>query len=287
MTWEEIIISARNNPAYQEVIRQSYLEEDLVQNVERFGKSEEFVETSKIFSEKGGQAGLKLLDIGSGNGISAISFSLLGYDVTVVEPDKSDTVGSGAIQKLAGHYNLSLNIINGVGEQLTLPDNCFDIIYARQTLHHASDLNKFLKECYRVIKQGGIILTVRDHVIYGEKDKEWFLGSHPFHRFYNGENAFRKDEYRKAFENAGFKIVRMMRHWDTVINYFPLSTKDYHEYPGKIELALNEKLIQRLGFTGKLSIVRGLFRWYKGFYPSWYNEKLIPGRLYSFLAVKK
>jgi ubiquinone/menaquinone biosynthesis C-methylase UbiE len=287
MTWEEIIISARNNPASQEVIRQSYLEEDLVLNTERFRNSEEFNETCKILSARGEPASLKMLDIGCGNGISAISFSLLGYDVTAVEPDKSDTVGSRAIQKLADHYNLRLNIINGVGEQLPLPDNCFDIIYIRQTLHHASDLNKFLKECYRVIKKGGIILTARDHVIYGKKDKEWFLESHPFHRFYNGENAFRKDEYRKAFKTAGFKIVRMMRHWDSVINYFPLSIKDYHDYPGKIEIALNEKLIQKLGFTGRLSIIRWLFRWYKGFYPSWYNEKLIPGRLYSFLAVKK
>jgi ubiquinone/menaquinone biosynthesis C-methylase UbiE len=287
MTWEEIIISARKNPEYQEVIRQSYLEENLAENVERFRKSEEFIETCKILSEKGEPAGLKLLDIGCGNGISAISFSLLGYDVTAMEPDQSETVGTGAIRKLALHYKLSLNIINGVGEQLALPGNCFDIVYLRQTLHHASDLNKFLKECYRVTKKGGIIFTSRDHVIFGKKDKEWFLESHPFHRFYKGENAFKSNEYLTAFENSGFIIVRVMKHWDSVINYFPLSTADYPEYPAKIETALNDKLIQKLGFAGKHTIIRWLFRWYKGYYPSWYNERHIPGRLYSFLGVKK
>lgn len=287
MTWEDVIISARNNPEYHEVIRQSYLEEDLIENTERFRKSEEFAETCKILADHGEPAGLNLLDIGCGNGISTVSFSIMGYNVTAVEPDKSVTVGTGAIQKLADHYNLSLKILNGIGEQLDLPDNCFDIIYIRQTLHHASDLNKFLKECHRVIKKGGMILTVRDHVINGEKDKKWFLDSHPFHRFYNGENAFTLREYKQAFEDSGFSITRVIKHWDSVINYFPVSEADYQVYPSNIKLALNEKLIQKLGFIGRFSMVRWLFRFYRGYYPSWYNEKLIPGRLYSFLAVKQ
>lgn len=287
MNWEEVIISARENPVFHEVIRQSYLEEDLAGNVERFRKSEEFAETLKIVANHGEPTGFKLLDIGCGNGISAISFSLLGYDVTAVEPDRSETVGTGAIRMLARQYNTHLDILNEVGERLSLPDNYFDIIYIRQTLHHASDLNLFLRECFRVMKKGGIILTVRDHVIFNEKDKKWFLKSHPFHRFYNGENAFRLNEYTNAFEKSGFHILRVMGHWDSVINYSPISVKEYEKYPANIETTLNTKLIQKLGLIGKFSPVRLLFRIFRGYYPSWYNEKLIPGRLYSFLAVKK
>jgi SAM-dependent methyltransferase len=287
MTWEEVIISVRNIPEYQEVIGQSYLTENLVENAERFNSSEEFSETLRLMETTGQKSGLKLLDIGSGNGISAVSFSLHGYDVTVVEPDKGMTTGTGAIRKLAELFDLSIQILNGFGEQLPLSDQSFDVVYLRQTLHHASDLNGFLKECCRVLKTGGRIITVRDHVIFGKKDKDWFLASHPFHKLCGGENAYKLNEYTRSFRDAGFKIVRLMRHYDSVINYFPLSEKDYDDFPAKMKAALTDRLIQKYGFIGKLSMVRLAFRIYKGLFPSWYNEKLIPGRLYSFIAVKQ
>ena len=286
MTWEEVITSARDNPKYQEVIGQSYLAENLVENAERFHSSEEFIETIKLIEIQGQKSTPRLLDIGSGNGISAVSFARQGYDVTVVEPEQGMTTGTGAIRKLIEHYDLRMRILNAFGEQLPLPDQSFDIVYLRQTLHHASDLNRFLRECCRVLKTGGRIITVRDHVIFGKKDKDWFLASHPFHKLYGGENAYKLNEYTRSFRDAGFQIVRLMRHYDSVINYFPLSKKDYHDYPAKMKAALFERLILKYGFLGKLSIVQVAFRIYKGLFPSWYNEKLIPGRLYSFIAVK-
>ena len=287
MTWEEVIISARKNPDYQELIYQCYLGENLVENAERFRFSEEFVETTRLIESYNQKPTLKLLDIGCGNGISAVSLALHGYDVTAVEPDPSTTVGREAIKKLVEHFKLDIHIIEGVGENLPLPDQCFDVVYMRQTLHHASSLDLFLKQSYRVLKPGGIIFTVRDHVVYGEKDKEWFLTSHPFHRFYGGENAFKKKEYIRAFKNAGFHIIKMMKHYDSVLNYFPLSKKEFNNYPIKMKEALREKLIQKTGVLGKLFLVQLVFRWYKGLFPIWYNEKLIPGRLYSFIAIKR
>jgi SAM-dependent methyltransferase len=286
MTWEDVIISAREKPEYQEVIHQSYLEENLVENVERFHSSEEFIETLRLIEQQGKPSDLKLLDIGCGNGISTVSFAIQGYKVSAIEPDPSYTVGRGAIGKLSDNFGLDIQIIDGVGEKIPLVDNCFDIVYARQTLHHSSDLGDFIKECFRVLKKGGIIFTARDHVIYGQKDKEWFLKSHPFHRFYGGENAFKRNEYTRAFRRAGFQLISTLKHYDSVINYFPLSKKDYYDYPAKMKITLRNKLIEKLGFPGKASIIQWIFRCHKGLFPSWYNEKLIAGRLYSFIAVK-
>ena len=287
MTWEEVIISARKNPEYQEVIHQSYLEENLVGNAERFHSSEEFIETLRMLETHGQKSTLKLLDIGSGNGISAVSFALHGYDVTAVEPDQGMTTGTGAIRKLAEHFDLRIQILNAFGEKLPLPNQCFDIVYLRQTMHHASDLNEFIKECYRVLKTGGKVITVRDHVIYGKKDKEWFLASHPFHKFYGEENAFKLNQYTGAFRKAGFLVVSLIKHYDSVINYFPLSKSEYYGYPAKMKAVLRDRLIQKIGFPGRLLIVQWVFRLYKGLFPSWHNERLIPGRLYSFIAIKR
>jgi ubiquinone/menaquinone biosynthesis C-methylase UbiE len=287
MTWEDVIIMARKMPEFQEIIFQSYLESSLLSNLERFNGSEEFSETIRFIESNLHSSDLKLLDIGSGNGISAVSFALRGYQVTSVEPDSSETVGRGAINNLVAQLGINLNSISGFGEKLPFQSGAFDLVYMRQTLHHASDINVFLAECFRVLKPGGMIFTVRDHVIYSRKDKVLFLKSHPFHKYYGGENAYSLKDYKSAFNNAGFHIRTTLRHYDSVINFFPLSIDEYVHYPSKMKYIIKEKLIRRIGFLGKFYFPQLAYRLYSGHFPSWYNEKLIPGRLYSFIAFKK
>src|ERR1017187_11007735 len=106
MTWEETILKIRKNPEYHLLIRQSYLDEDIKLNVDRFKSSEEFYETINIV-KKHAPVIKSIADIGAGNGISAVAFSLRGYDVEAIEPDASTTVGRGAINILKEEYRLS------------------------------------------------------------------------------------------------------------------------------------------------------------------------------------
>ena len=78
-------------------------------------------------------------------------------------------------------------------------------------MHHAQDLNKFIKESARVLKRGGHLFTIRDHVIFNESDKEWFFQNHPLHKFYGGENAYTAEEYRNAFQQAGLVIFKRIQ----------------------------------------------------------------------------
>ncbi|PHQ58442.1 MAG: SAM-dependent methyltransferase, partial [Sulfurimonas sp.] len=96
----------------------------------------------------------------------------------------------------------NLEIFESFAEDIKFDSNSFDVVYVRQAMHHANDLNKFIGECGRVVKNGGLLLTIRDHVIFDAKDKEWFLESHPLHKFYGGENAYKPEEYESAMENA-------------------------------------------------------------------------------------
>lgn len=285
MNWEETINNFRSHSNYKQIIFDSYLEKDLSQNCTRFLQSQEFIE-SCILLDGNTKPNRKLLDIGGGNGISALAFALKGYEVTVVEPDPGESLGRGAIRKLAEEFRVKINIVDAFGEDLPFETGSFDLVYARQTLHHASDLKKFLSESFRVLSPGGIILTVRDHVIYNEKDKKWFLESHPFHKYYGGENAFKPREYKEAFLAAGFHLNKILRHYDSVINFYPLSREDFIKLPITRRNEFRRKLISKFGAIGKTGLLLFLYRLYKGYYPSWYNEKHIPGRNYSFLAIK-
>jgi ubiquinone/menaquinone biosynthesis C-methylase UbiE len=289
MTWEETIKYIRTKPEYKDLVKFAYFEEDLQLNVERFRKDEEFSETKKLIqSIIPFSASIKLLDIGSGNGITSVAFALEGIQVDSVEPDSSETIGAGAIKKLKEQYKLSnLAVHEGFAEDLKFPDQSFDIVYTRQCMHHAHNLQEFLKESFRVLKKGGILLTVRDHVIFDEEDKAWFLENHPLQKFYGGENAYTAEAYKHAMINAGFKIKQEYKYADSVINYFPLSRSEKEKKTVEFEDFVASLIKRKLKFFSNAGFVKNAASQYirkKLVHP--YDEKKIPGRMYTFLAIK-
>jgi len=274
MTWEEAVEYLRQDKLKQDFIKDSYLERDLVKNIEQFKASEEFKRTIELlnnYTKEKKNSELTILDIGAGNGISSVSYALLGYNVIALEPDSSATVGNMAIKKLIQHFNLTnISVVDAFGEKLPFEEKSFDIVYARQVLHHANDLQKFVSEIARVLKNKGIVLTVRDHVTKNEKEKETFLKNHPLHSFYGGENAFSLKEYTQAFENANLSIMKSYSHKESIINYAPLSIEKIREkLHNKTGINIKSKLILNLLFKISLQIIQ--------------NK---PGRLYSFIAIK-
>ena len=273
MTWEETVIHFRAQPKNKQISRDAYLEEDLIQNIERFKNSEEWAETFKeISSFIPNKKSIKVLDIGAGNGISSLAFTLSGYEVTALEPDMSNTVGSGAIKFLASYYKLNnITIIEAFGENLPFEDGSFDIVYGRQVMHHAHHLNNFVKEAARVLKKGGILMTVRDHVIKGEKDKERFLKSHPLHKYYGGENAFLFREYEEAILKANLIIKKILSPSQSPINYSPWNKKRVSEF-----------ITNKFGKAFCNSITVNLL-----WKINQYRLETLPGKLYSFIALKE
>jgi len=288
MTWEETIKFIRTQTKFKDLVEKAYFEEDLKLNVERFKESLEFKETLKLLQNYQPNA-KTLLDIGSGNGISAVAFALNGFEVVAIEPDSSDTIGAGAIRKLKEYYNLSnLEVNQAYAEELQLPNENFDIVYARQCMHHAYDLEKFVAEASRVLKKNGLFITIRDHVIFNEQDKDMFLENHPLQKFYGGENAFTALEYRTAMQNAGLKIEKEIKYFDTIINYFPSSREEisnmFQIKKDKAILHLKKKIraLSKIYFIQEMYFKKiGLNKC------SVYDENKVSGRMYSYVCIKK
>ena len=287
MTWEETIQLIRTKPDYKNLVEKAYFDEDLVLNVERFRSSEEYAATVSLIKEHAPTA-KSILDIGSGNGISAIAFALDGFDVTVSEPDASDTIGAGAIRKLKAHATIAnMDIHEEFAENIQFDGKLFDIVYVRQAMHHAYDLNKFISNLAGLIKPGGHLFTIRDHVIYNEEDKKWFLQEHPLHKFYGGENAFTQSEYETAITTAGLTIKKVLKHFDSVINYFPLTSTQYHETVLQKEEELSQLLQKKIGILGKVKLLQDIYKKKNAIrLENVFNEKNIAGRMYSFVAQK-
>ena len=276
-TWEQAVIYLQSLPEYKQLIIDAYLDENPIEAVERYAESEEFQEVISLL-RKTGHANGRLLDIGAGNGIASFAFATQGYEVFALEPDKSLMVGAGAIQRVMLEKSVNISLIGEYGENILLPDSSVDVIFARQVLHHARSLPKMCEEIYRVLKPGGCLLAIREHVVSNEKQLGQFLRNHPLHSMYGGENAYRLKEYVSALKKAGFTNVSRLGPFDTVINYAPLSTEDFHGlYTNKLHRFLPLKFTKAL-------VYYPLTRTFLMKMASIIVKS--PGRLYSFIAVK-
>jgi ubiquinone/menaquinone biosynthesis C-methylase UbiE len=273
-TTEEAFKILRLLPEYQTMMHDSYLDSDVLAAAERFAQSSEFAEVQKLLSIENTEP--TILDLGAGNGIASYAFAKTGNaQVIAVEPDPSQTIGYGAIQKLCA--GLPVSMLAAYGEALPLPDECVDVVYVRQVLHHIRHLEQALAECYRILRPNGIFLACREHVVSNNKQLAKFLQHHPVHQLAQNENAYRLDQYTTAIRQAGFGEPTIFRTWDSIINAFPFvsSTADLAALPQK---ALSRRFGSIGKMLGEMAIVRKLI--------FWRLNRPVPGRMYTFLAKK-
>jgi SAM-dependent methyltransferase len=273
MTTEEAVLALRDDPQYSDLMRDAYLGPDARANAERFLASAEFSGVLALLDRP--VRGATVLDVGAGTGIASFAFARAGARVVALEPDPSGVVGHGAIRQVRD--GLPIAIVSGVGEALPFPDQAFDVVYARQVLHHARDLDSLVRECARVAASGGVVVATREHVADDEAELAAFLAAHPVHRLAGGEHAFPLAAYVRAFRRAGLAGPRVLGPYDSVVNAFPAfhDERALRRHPATL-------LEGRFGLLGRLSAavpgVPALVRW-------WLTSR-VPGRLYSFAGRK-
>ncbi|BDA72723.1 methyltransferase, putative [Rivularia sp. IAM M-261] len=278
-TYEESVRWMRNQPEHSELVKLCYLDEENYIAAQRFALSEEFIEITKLLRLSNSSQKFKILDLGCGNGIASFALASLGHNVVGVDPDNSADVGLTAAQKLGSVVdNGSISTVQAFAESLPFPDSTFDIVYARQALHHFSDLHKGLAECSRVLKQNGVLLATREHVVNDDIQLQEFLENHLLHQLHAGENAHTLKTYISTLYKAGFRKVRTLAPFDNVINHFPTSNAD-------ITAMLYDSLSRKIGrkvasFLIKVSVVEKVYRYYLS------RKCKFPGRLYSFFCFK-
>ena len=266
MSWEAAVLWMRDQAEMLDTVRDCYYDDPLINAARRYCESLEWQSISNLLSHEKGLA----LDIGAGRGISAFALTKEGWQVTALEPDKSDVVGCGAIRALSKQADLKIEIVEEWGERLPFSKDTFDLVHGRAVLHHADDLPKLCEEVARVLKPGGTFIAVREHVISKARDLPAFLENHSLHRLYGGENAFTLTQYTEAIKADGsMEMMRVLNPLATEINLFPHSRN-----------SIKKMIAGRLKWPWPGLILDGLLTLIGHFY----NK---PGRLYSFVAKKK
>lgn len=276
-TWEQSVRWLREQPDRQRLVEACYFDDPLLEAAERFYAGREWAGTRALIGRVGGDA----LDLGAGRGIASFALARDGWRVSALEPDPSDLVGSGAIEALSAESGLPIRVVREFGEQLPFADDSFDLVLARQVLHHARDLPALCREAFRVLRPGGRLVATREHVISRREDLPRFLESHPLHRFYGGENAFLLQEYIDAIESAGFRLSQVLGPYDAEVNFAPMRPEELDErcrrslarWVGK---GLARQIMGRGSARGRRMLEREIAKLSR--------EDQTPGRPFSFVA---
>lgn len=104
--------------------------------------------------------GLKVLDIGCGNGYVLSRYARHGADVTGVDLTATAVELSRkrfALEGLPGQF------VEIDGHHLPFPDNTFDIVCSMGVLHHIANPAPTVSEMYRVMKPGGRLIVMLYH----------------------------------------------------------------------------------------------------------------------------
>ncbi len=266
-TWEDAVLWLKNQPDRAALVQDCFYDDPLDEAARRYHAGREWRSVRNLLPRPA--SGAKALDLGAGRGIASYALAMDGWAVTALEPDASCIVGAGAIRQLAGDTGLKIAVVEEHGERISCPDGHFDVVHARQVLHHARDLERLCREAFRVLKPGGTLLATREHVISRDEDLDAFLSTHPLHALYGGEHAYTLARYVEALTGAGFELRRILAPWESDINLFPLTLQDV-----RITMA------HALHFPFPSLLPAGWVR-------RWSRRLNTPGRLYAFLGVKR
>ena len=273
-TWEQAVQWLREQPEQQELVLAAYYDDPLAAAADRYWRSEEWQAIRPLLPSTPGRA----LDVGAGRGIASYALAKEGFAVTALEPDASALVGAQAIRGLADASGLPIEVTQEFSERLPFADAQFDVVFARAVLHHTSDLAAACREFLRVLKPGGRLLAVREHVISRPEDLPAFLDLHPLHKLYGGENAFLLEQYEVAIRAAGFQLHSVLTPFESAINFSPYT-----------EISLRAELAVRI--TRRFPVAKGLVASLLGVQSLWAVARRVlgridhrPGRLYSFIA---
>ena len=265
----------RQQPDQQELVLAAYYDDPLLGAADRYWQSGEWKEICRFLPDIRFMA----LDVGAGRGIASYALAREGFSkVVALEPDTSDIVGAAAIRLLAQQTDLPIEVIENFSEELPFDTSIFDIVFVRAVLHHTQDLEKACSEFFRVLRPGGKLIAVREHVISKPEDLPLFFEMHPLHNLYGGENAYVLEKYRNAIKDAGFQSLIELAPLTSVINFAPYTLESLQ---GKIAEQLTTKAPKLRYFVlMTLSIFWPILR------PALNMLDNRPGRHYSFVAVK-
>lgn len=146
-----------------------------------------------LFTRYGIQPGQKLLDIGCGRGEFLRGFINCGVRGFGVDR-------SSAAQRYCPQADLRVADLES--SPLPFDDNTFDVVYSKSVIEHFYYPEKLIKEIYRVIKPGGLVITLCP---------DWEFNYRIYFEDYTHRTPFMQSSLRDIQVIHGFEEIKVER----------------------------------------------------------------------------
>jgi len=101
--------------------------------------------------------GVKLLGLASGGGQQIPILTAIGANCTVMDYSSSQLECE---QRVAERENYNIELVKAdMTKNFPFSDNCFDMIFHPVSNHFIEDIEHVWRECYRVLKPGGVLMA--------------------------------------------------------------------------------------------------------------------------------
>jgi SAM-dependent methyltransferase len=108
-------------------------------------------------------SGLKVLGLASAGGQQMPIFAALGAKCTVLDYSKKQL---DAERMVAAREGYDIEIVEAdMSKRLPFADETFDMIFHPVSNVYVKDVNSIFKECYRILKKGGVLLSGLDNAV--------------------------------------------------------------------------------------------------------------------------
>jgi ubiquinone/menaquinone biosynthesis C-methylase UbiE/enamine deaminase RidA (YjgF/YER057c/UK114 family) len=150
------------------------------------------------------RADWRMLDVATGAGHTALAFA--PHVAAAVASDVTPEMLAQAAELAAerGLTNVSTQIADA-GE-LPFGPGEFDLVTSRIAPHHFDDIQRFVNECARVLKSGGILAVV-DNIAPEDAAAAEYIDDYERLRDPSHVRCLPASEWRACFERAGFRVT--------------------------------------------------------------------------------
>ncbi|MFB4165729.1 class I SAM-dependent methyltransferase [Alteribacillus sp. JSM 102045] len=156
----------------------------------------------------------QVLDVATGGGHVANAMAPFTREVTAFDLTSEILAAAKAFHQKNGRSNVKY--IQGDAEKIPFSDKVFDVVTCRIAPHHFPNLNAFISETSRVLKEGGQFLLI-DNTAPEAQELDEFYNEVEKRRDYSHYRAWKKSEWIKFIETAGFEIEEWHRFPKTFI----------------------------------------------------------------------
>lgn len=141
--------------------------------------------------------GAKLLELGSGSGVTLARMQSLGWEVAGVEVDPEAVKAARA---------RGVKVYQGDLPSQKFPDNTFDAVFSSHVIEHLHDPAAVVSECARIVRPGGLVVLLTPNIesLGHRKYGVAWIGLDPPRHL----SLFTRSALQSVAERAGLKVQR-------------------------------------------------------------------------------